>query len=345
MDPEREMFGTIQLNFDYLYTWLGQRANVQTEKSNLNIVTRTELPPPFELYLGDSGVIRFATFGGNGSVRGMDERVDTTRWSSNMLWEFMETLSFRAMNEKIHALTRFVTLLTGHPVHLRELLLFRKHHGDSQIIDDDIDFGVEILRIRGGDPMNTRQVWGEQFTVKFQEVRSGLHEAVVNGLTISNATRLSSTFTFPNFSESIRCRFVSCFWLRRWKLITASAIPSPTLPLPPSPPPSSPLLLLLLLLSPPPPPPLPPPPPSLSPPSPPLPLPFLPDKSSLEKCGRRGFAQFWASVTVEEREWVKEKLRHSNQKNPCSTIRRDRRVIQDSWAQCFAISELFPVLY
>ena len=86
LDPNQEMFGSVQLEFDYLYVWLGQRAKITFAPQQKDYVINKviELPEPIELHLPMHGMLQLRTSGGSGVSEKMDERLDTTRWSSRI---------------------------------------------------------------------------------------------------------------------------------------------------------------------------------------------------------------------------------------------------------------------
>jgi ApeA N-terminal domain 1 len=176
LDPDQELFGSIQLEFDYLFQWLGQQARViVAPHQEIRVVNiRTEFPHPVDLELSTHGRLRLTTTGGSGRSTNMNQRLDTTRWSSHIWWQFPEHNSVLSLDHRVHALRRLFTLFIGHPVHLRAFTLFRNTLGMPQIHAGHIDNGVEVLRARRMDPERLPDVWGSLFTVTYEEVRQGL---------------------------------------------------------------------------------------------------------------------------------------------------------------------------
>lgn len=180
INPDQEMFGSVQLEFDYMYSWLGQQAQTTTVPTieDWVVQTRTELPQPIALHLPEHGTMQLRTFGGTRRSMSMNEREDTTRWSSNLWWQFPERNPVRTLDDRTHALRRLLTLFVGHPVRLRNCIRFRHCLGEPQSYEGEIDGGVEVLRARRSDPENLPEVWGSQFTVTFDEVRADLPTSI-----------------------------------------------------------------------------------------------------------------------------------------------------------------------
>ena len=172
-NPDEARFGSLQIEIDYLYVWLGQTANRRVSKmsEDRNYTEAISLPRPIELDLGMHGTMELLTSGGTGFSSNFNERLETTRWESRIWWQLPKSTSLNVLDDYLHAVCRLFSLFVGKPVYLRGCQLMRNCIGEPQIHEGKPDMGVEVLRARYSDAGNLPQVWGTHFTVLFQEVR------------------------------------------------------------------------------------------------------------------------------------------------------------------------------
>jgi len=175
-NPDETQFGSLQIEIDYLYVWLGQSANRTVSKLNEDFVYTeiTALPKPIEVDLGPHGTMQLLTSDGTGFSWNMNERLETTSWKSRIWWQLRESVPLSVLDDYVHALCRLFTLLVSKPVRLRSYSLMRNCLGEPQTYEGKPDTGVEVLRARYSDPESLPQVWGAQFAVLFEEVRNDL---------------------------------------------------------------------------------------------------------------------------------------------------------------------------
>jgi hypothetical protein len=175
-NPDEIQFGSLQIEIDYLYVWLGLSANRTVSKLNEDCVytETTALPKPIELDLGPHGTMHLLTSGGTGFSWNMNQRLETRRWESRIWWQLRETVSLKVLDDYVHAICRLFSLLVGKPVRLRGYSVMRNRIGEPQIYEGKPDTGVEVLRARYSNPESVPEVWGTQFAVLFEEVRNNL---------------------------------------------------------------------------------------------------------------------------------------------------------------------------
>lgn len=183
-NPETELFGSVQLDLEYLFSWLGQHepADVSHSEDYRVITIRRTIAEPFELDLESEGVLKLRTHGGTGGSNDRNCRSETTRWTSDILWHFRGHASLHTIDARVSALERLLTFLIGQPAFLRSLLLFRNRFGEPQRTDGKIDRGIEILRARRDVNRNLPDVLTNEFTVRFGEVRSEFARCLVSWL-------------------------------------------------------------------------------------------------------------------------------------------------------------------
>ena len=173
-NPDTELFGSVQLDLEYLFSWLGRHepAEVSHSADHRVITTRRTIPEPLQLDLESDGVLQLRTHGGTGRSIDRNSWSETTRWTSDILWHFREYASLQTIDARVSALERLLTLLTGQPAFLRNLLLFRNRFGEPQRSAGEIDRGIEILRARRDLGRKLSDILTSEFTVRFEEVRS-----------------------------------------------------------------------------------------------------------------------------------------------------------------------------
>ena len=140
-NPDEAQFGSLQIEIDYLYVWLGQSANRTVSKLGEDWVytETTALPKPIELDLGARGTLQLLTSGRPGFSWNMNERLETRRWESRIWWQLLENVSLNVLDDHVHAICRLFSLLVGKPVYLRSYSLMRNCIGEPQIYEGKPD--------------------------------------------------------------------------------------------------------------------------------------------------------------------------------------------------------------
>jgi hypothetical protein len=212
-DPDKETFGCVQLDLEYLFSWLDQREPAEVSHSDdYRVITTTRtISEPIELDLGSQGVLQLRTHGGTGGSSDRNSRSETTRWSSDILWHFRTQAALPTIDVRVNALVRLLTLLIGQPAFLRNLLLFRNRFGEPQRYKGEPDAGIEVLRARRDADRKLPNILTNEFSVPFDEIGSQLARCLISWFPYHDrfATVLDLYFTDRfGYNHPIEVRFI-----------------------------------------------------------------------------------------------------------------------------------------